>query len=345
MKRVGIAFSDRPHIRDYVRFGRLAEELGYDSIWVTEPRMARDAITGMAVLAAATERIKIGSAVINNWTRGPGLTAVTFATLDALAPGRILLGLGSYWDPLAANQGITRTKPLTAMREYIEVLRKLWNLERVSYDGQVVKVNDLELDAAHAADLAYGPEYASGAIHIPIYLGPSRDRMLELSGEIADGVLMNTAFSTSYVRHALERIHAGAARVGRDSSQIDTPKMLMVALTDGSDDAWKATKRKITRYLGQQPHIQEASGLTEVEIEPIRAALGGWPPRPGGVEAAANLVPDAVAKQLAVVGTAQQCHDQIQDFLDAGATYPVLKTEHDDLELVMRTFAPNGGEV
>src|SRR5690606_37452868 len=99
---LGIAFSDQPAITEYVRFGQMAEELGYESVWVTEPRLARDGVTGMAILAATTS-LRLGTAVLNNWTRGPALMAVTFRTLAQLAPGRIMLGLGGGWDPLMKN--------------------------------------------------------------------------------------------------------------------------------------------------------------------------------------------------------------------------------------------------
>lgn len=188
MERIGFLFSDKPHISEYSRLGKLAEDLGYESLWVSEPRMARDAITGLAILAAATERLKLGPAVVNNWTRGPGLMAVTWATLNELAPGRVILGLGAYWDPLASNQGITMTKPLTAMREYVKVVRRLFRLETVTYEGEIVEVRNLCLDAAHASQMGYGKDHYKDPSNIPIYLGPSGDKMLELTGEIADGL-------------------------------------------------------------------------------------------------------------------------------------------------------------
>lgn len=84
----------------------------------------------MAAYAAVTNRIHIGSGVINNWTRNIGLLASTYLTLDDLAPDRIICGIGAWWDPLARNVGIERRKPLTAMRETVEVLRRLLNMER-----------------------------------------------------------------------------------------------------------------------------------------------------------------------------------------------------------------------
>ena len=107
-----------------IEVARYAEQAGADSIWVNEGRLAADAIVPMAVYASATERVRIGSAVIPLWTRNPALIAQTFATLDALAPGRIVLGLGAWWEPIAARTGVDRTKPVRAMREMVETVRR-----------------------------------------------------------------------------------------------------------------------------------------------------------------------------------------------------------------------------
>jgi 5,10-methylenetetrahydromethanopterin reductase len=116
---------DKHPIRDGMEYARYAEEKGFEAVWQAESRLVRDAIVPMAAFAAVTDRIKIGSGVINNWTRNIGLLAATFLTLDDLAPDRIICGIGAWWDPLAKNVGIERRKPLTAMRETIEVMRRL----------------------------------------------------------------------------------------------------------------------------------------------------------------------------------------------------------------------------
>jgi 5,10-methylenetetrahydromethanopterin reductase len=339
VERIGFTFSDRPHPRDYGRISLLAEGLGYDSIWVTEPRLARDAITGMAVVAAATTRIRVGAAVVNNWTRGAPLMAATFASLDDLAPGRVILGLGGYWDPLAFKQGIVRSKHLTAMREYVDVVRRLWNLERVTFEGEIVKVRDLEMDQAHEAQLAYGNVYNEGRFDIPVYLGPTGDRMLELTGEIADGAVLNAAFSPAYVQHAVERVAVGAERAGRSLESVDLPKLIYVAV-DRGPESWPAIKRKITRYLGQQPHVQKFSGLDAETIRDIADALGGWPPKPGGLEQAMELVPDATVRDLIAWGSVDECKARIAEFMAAGASWPILMTEQDDVEVLLEEFAP-----
>ena len=127
-----------------------------------------------------TDRIAIGSGVVNNWTRNVGLLAATFSTLDDLAPGRVRLGIGAWWDPLAAKVGIHRHKNLTAMRETVEAVRRLLAMERVTYDGEFVHLEDVEIDIVHGDR---SPK------DVPIYIGATAMRMMELAGEIGDGVL------------------------------------------------------------------------------------------------------------------------------------------------------------
>ena len=119
-ERVALYLQDAHDLRDGLDYVRYAEQHGFEAVWQAESRLVRDAIVPMAAYAAVTDHLKVGSGVINNWTRNIGLLAATFLTLDDLAPGRIICGIGAWWDPLARNVGIERRKPLTAMRETVE---------------------------------------------------------------------------------------------------------------------------------------------------------------------------------------------------------------------------------
>ena len=163
MKRVGLIFLDRPSLGEQVALVRYAEERGFDSAWACETRLARDAMTPLAAFAQATSRIRLATGVVNNWTRTTGLMAMTLATLHELSGGRVSLGIGAYWDPLAQNQGIRRRRHLAAMREYVTVVRGLLNMETVNLDGEVVKVQDLRLDL--------GDGIPREPINVPIYIG------------------------------------------------------------------------------------------------------------------------------------------------------------------------------
>ena len=332
MERVGLIFLDRPGLAEQVRLARRAEEKAFDSVWVCETRLVRDGITPLAAFASATNRIKLATGVVNNWTRTSALVAMTFATLNELAPGRIILGIGSYWDPLAWKQGIERRNLLTAMREYVEVVRHLLDLETVTLEGEVVKVRDLRLDLGF--DLPQEP------VRVPIYIGATGPKMMTLAGEIADGIFHNFFTSTRYLRGSLERARAGAERGGRSIEEIDMPQMIGVAMSQDAEEARHTARHLLTMYIGQQPHIALASGVDEELIQRIGDAMGGWPPRPGGIEAAMPLVSDDIVDLLAAAGTPETCRQRVQEYLDAGASYPVLCPLTSNVDEIIDAFAP-----
>ena len=107
-QRVALYLQDAHSLQDGIKIAQYAESKGFEAVWQAESRLVRDAIVPMAAFAATTSKLKVGSGVINNWTRNIGLLAATFLTLDDLAPNRIICGIGAWWDPLAKNVGIER---------------------------------------------------------------------------------------------------------------------------------------------------------------------------------------------------------------------------------------------
>src|SRR5438477_10076403 len=178
MARVAMYLQDKHDIREGMAYAQYAEQRGFEAVWQAESRLVRDAIVPMAAFAAVTTRVKIGSGVLNNWTRNIGLLAMTFLTLDDLAPNRIICGIGAWWDPLAKNVGIERRKPLLAMRETVEVLRRLLRMENVTFHGEFHNVTGIELDVVHGR---------REPRNVPIYIGATGDKKMELTGEIAGG--------------------------------------------------------------------------------------------------------------------------------------------------------------
>jgi 5,10-methylenetetrahydromethanopterin reductase len=330
--RVGICFLDRPDAPRQVRAARLAEELGYESVWVCETRLARDAFTVLGAMAAQTSRILLGTGVVNSWTRGPALMALTFATLDELAPGRTINGIGAYWDPLAYNQGIERKRPIKQMREYVEVFRRLMNMEHFTYEGELVQVRDIALD------LGTGQERKP--IRCPVYIGATGPQMLESSGEYADGVLLNAMMSVEYTRDAIARIRTGAERAGRTLADLEFPQLITTAMDDDGDRAREIGRRLVTMYLGQQPHIAKASGMPEEFLRRVHDVMGGWPPREGGIDAAMKLVDDDIVTRFVVAGTPDECLDLARRYVEAGATYAIpLVASADTTEQIIEVFA------
>lgn len=283
----------------------------------------------MAAFAASTERIKVGSGVVNTWTRNTALLASTFVTLDDLAPGRVILGVGAWWDPLARKVGIDRKKPLKCMRETIEACRALFSLEEVTYHGEFVDLDGVRIDVVHG-DIS--------ARDIPIYIGATGPKMLELSGEIADGVVLNYMVSPLYNDHAMERIAAGAAKSGRSMDDIDRPQLVVCSLDKDRSRALDNARLLLTQYLGQQPHIMKASGVDQSLIDEVNAIVD-WPATHEQIEKAAALVPDEVVQSVSASGTAEECRAKVDEYLAHGATCPILYPLGDDVEMMIEAFA------
>lgn len=331
-ERVALYLQDAHDLRDGLDYVRYAEQRGFEAVWQAESRLVRDAIVPMAAYAAVTERLKVGSGVINNWTRNIGLLAATFLTLDDLAPDRIICGIGAWWDPLAQNVGIQRRKPLTAMRETVEVLRRLLNMERVTFHGEFHHVDGIELDVVHGR---------REPRHVPIMIGATGDKMMEMTGEIADGCVMNYCVPPEYNDNALELLEAGARRAGRSLDDIDRPQLVVCSVDHDHDRAIDTTRGLLTQYLAQQPHIAKASGVSMDVVAEIQSILG-WPATKEQIQAAKHLVPEELIYKITASGTPDEARAKVQEYINHGCTCPILYPVGGDVRLLIDTFAPAG---
>lgn len=330
MNRVALYLQDAHSLSDCIRYAKHAEERGFEAVWQAESRLVRDAIVPMAAYAAVTSRIKVGSGVINNWTRNIGLLAATYLTLDDLAPDRILCGIGAWWDPLAANVGIDRRKPLGAMRETIELFRRLLAMENVTFDGEFHRVKGIELDVVHGR---------REARHVPVLIGATGDKMLELTGEIADGCLLNYCVPPSYNDRAMECLERGAKRAGRTLEDVDRPQLIVCSVDEDRRRAIDGAKALITQYLAQQPHIAKASGVGHETVARIQSILG-WPATKEQVTEAMQFVPDELILEITATGTPEEARARVADYVARGCTCPVLYPLGDPV-LMIDTFSPS----
>jgi 5,10-methylenetetrahydromethanopterin reductase len=326
--RVALYLQDKHPLREAMEYVRYAESCGFEAVWQAESRLVRDAIVPMAAFAATTERIKVGAGVINNWTRNAALIAQTFSTLDDLASGRILCGLGVWWEPLASKVGVSRRKPLQAMRETVEVVRRLLAMEKVTFKGEFVRVEDIEIDIVHQERK---PK------NVPVYIGATGMKMMELAGEIADGVLLNYLVSPAYNREAIDHLRTGAGRAGRRLEDIDRPQLIVCSLDEDRELALNNARELVTQYLGQQPHIMKASGVSQELLDEISRVMG-WPAEEHEIREAMKLVPDDVVQLITASGTAQECRAKVQQYIDAGCTCPVLYPLGQDVRAMIEAF-------
>jgi 5,10-methylenetetrahydromethanopterin reductase len=327
--RVALYLQDAHDLRDGLDYVKYAEERGFEAVWQAESRLVRDAIVPMAAYAAVTDEIKVGSGVINNWTRNVGLLAATFLTLDDLAPDRIICGIGAWWDPLAKNVGIDRKSPLTAMEETVIVLRRLLNLERVSFDGEFVHVNNIELDVVHGR---------REPRNVPIYIGATGPKMMALTGRIADGVVLNYCVPPKYNIQAIDQLKVGLKESGRTLDELDRPQLVVCSVDDDGDKAIDTSRELLTQYLAQQPHIAKASGVSMDVVAEIQSILG-WPATHEQIMQAKHLVPDELVHKITASGTPADARAKVQEYLDNGATCPILYPVGGNVKKLIDTFA------
>jgi len=328
-QRVALYLQDSHDLRDGLDYVRYAEEKGFEAVWQAESRLVRDAIVPMAAYAAVTNKIKVGSGVINNWTRNIGLLAATFLTLDDLAPNRIICGIGAWWDPLAKNVGIERKKPLVAMRETVTVLKKLLNMERVTFHGEFHHVDGIELDVVHGR---------REPRNVPIMIGATGDQMLEMTGEIADGVVLNYCVPPEYNDNALEWIEKGLKKSGRKMDEFDRPQLIVCSVDTDHDKAIDTTKMLLCQYLAQQPHIARASGVSQEVVTQIQSMLG-WPATKEQINKAKHFVPDDLVHRITASGTPDEARAKVEEYKKRGATCPILYPVGGNFKLLIDTFA------
>ncbi len=335
-QRMALYFQDKHDIGYEIEMAKYAEEKGFSEIWQADTRLARDCVVMMSALLAETSRIRIGSGVLPVYTRNPAVIAATWSTmweLGGLTPtgeSRVMLGLGAWWEPIASRVGAPRRRPLVAMRENVEAIRALFTMQEVSYEGEFVHLDRVRLD------VAYGDSTPRA---IPVYIGATGPKMLELTGEIADGVVLNYVVPTAYIRNAVAQVSAGAVRAGRDPASIDRPELLVCSLCDDDPDEAIATgKSLVAYYLGTEPHLMEASGADPDLVERVKQVVG-WPATEADYRRAAPLISDGFVRDLMAVGTSAQCRDKVAEYIDVGVTCPILYPIMDDMKPVIDAFA------
>ncbi len=329
VKRIALYLQDAHDLRDGLDYVRYAESKGFEAVWQAESRLVRDAIVPMAAYAAVTKRIKVGSGVINNWTRNIGLLASTFLTLDDLARDRIICGIGAWWDPLAKNVGIDRTKPLKAMEETVTILKRLLNMERVTFEGEFVNVHGIELDVVHGR---------KEPRNVPVYIGATGEKMMEMAGRLADGVVMNYCVPVEYNDTAIEQLLVGLNKAGRSLDTFDRPQLVVCSVDEDNDKAIDTTRELLTQYLAQQPHIAKASGVSKDVVEKIQAILG-WPATHAQIQKAKHLVPEELIHRITASGTPAEAKAKVQEYINHGCTCPILYPVGGNVKLLVDTFA------
>ena len=306
--RIGVAVSGGLSAPDIVACVRLAEELGYESAWVAEGH-GGDQFAILAACATATTRIRLGTSISSVFVRSVPTIAMAAATVDALSNGRFVLGLGSsHRVQVEGEHGLPYAKPIPRVRESVEAIRALLRDGEVSYRGETVAIDRF--------DLWFTPLRRS----IPIYLSALFPPMLEVVGELGDGLILTWATREAPAR-AAAHVAAGARRAGRRPEDVEISSLLPCVIADSHAEAVERMRPAVAMYAGFFPRYNRL--LAEAGFPgAARAVQQAW--HAGDRAGAARAVPDAMAAAVGVVGTAAECRARIEEYRAAGLALPII---------------------
>lgn len=305
---------------DNIDFAREAESLGYESAWVAEVG-GNDAFALGSAVGAATEKLRIGTAVVPMNIRGPAMLAMAASTMDAMSGGRGVCGIGVSSPQIVSDwNGAPYDKPLRRARETIEVLRAAFSGEKVVYEGECLKVNGYRMMPPPRRP-------------VPIYLGALNKQMLRLAGEVADGVVINM-LGESFVPTVLAEVRKGAERAGRDPADIEVVMRVQCCVTDDPGPVRDAFAQGFSAYIVAPGYDSFFTwqGFGDV-VEGVRAA------RAAKDRAASRAaVSEELLDALVVAGSADDVRKRLEAFMDAGVTTPAVHVFWPDPDVAWRTM-------
>ncbi len=311
MKNLALTFYSvlKMPIKDIIECSKAAEQSGFSFISVAES-FYRDGFALASAIAAKTNRIRFGTSVMPIYTRTPFQLAMGAATFQEISNKRLaFLGLGvGYKGRTEQYFGIKQMHRVERMKEYVEIIRRLLSGEHANYHGSFF-------------DFENFPKLTSEPLEIPIYFGSSAPKMLELAGEVADGVILNSISTPEYVEFALERIAEGAKKAGRNPSEIEIGHSIIYAVADDPEEAINTAKEDILFYMSYpelDPVIEKSPFKSEaVKIRQLYAK--------GEKKGALSLVTDEMLNTFAVYGNAKECRTRLRNFVKRGVTLPIIR--------------------
>ena len=316
---------------ELLEYAKLAEELGYDSIWVPE-MWGMDALSLIGHLAANTSKIKLATGIISVFSRTPAIIAQAAATLDEISGGRIMLGLGTSGPIVIENwHGVKYENPLQRTREYVEIIKMALKFERVNYEGEIFKLKNFKL--------LFKPLRSD----IPILIAAIGPKNTYLAGEVADGWLP-FLIPVQGLKDAGEYLEEGARSADRDIADIKICPYITSAVSSDEESSKKALQEHIAHYIGAMGTYyfntvsrhgfgNEAKDIADAYKNKDRAK-------------ALECVNEAMLDSLCIWGTVEKGRALLKNYRDRGADTPILLFPPKATRRVVRdtieSLAPNG---
>jgi len=298
--KFGIEFVPNNPYWKLTAYAMIAEKQGFNNLWVTDHYGNRNVYVNLTAAALFTSKITFGTGVTNPWMVNPVITAQAIASLNELAPGRVVLGMGAGDKTTLEAVGIEMGKPMAAVNEAIQIFRKLTAGETVAMQGEVFKTAGAKFNFKIKNK-------------IPVYVGAQGPKMLEMAGKIGDGVLVN-ASHPSDIGFAVKMAGEGIKQAGRKPEEVDIAAYTSFSI---SEDAKKATKAAtpVVAFIvaGSAPAVLEKHGINPGKADEIRNAL-----KAGNFPAAIGAVTPAMIDAFSICGTPDTCMTKIAELKKIG---------------------------
>jgi probable F420-dependent oxidoreductase len=309
-----------PNVPACVDWARRAEELGYESIWIAETG-GPDPFVLAGAVAQVTRAVRIGLAVSPVYIRTPATIAAASGTVSQLAPGRFILGLGASSHAIVENwHGVPFHKPLTRVRETVTTVRAMLAGEKSNFHGKTLQTQGFRLMVPPTGT-------------VPIYVGALRPAMLELAGEVGDGVAVNL-FPVEALPKMLEHVAIGRRRANRASQQCEVVCRQQVLVTDDKKGARELFRAALTGYFAT-PVYNKFAAWYGFEEEAALIAEGF---KRGDRELTRKGMTDRFVDSLGIFGSLEECRERIAAYVAAGVTTTIVSPLSFDAEAIRRTI-------
>ena len=314
-----------PNVPGCIAWAQRAEAIGYESIWIAETG-GPDPFVLAGAVAQVTSKVRIGIAVSPVYIRTPATIAAASGTVSQLAPGRFILGLGSSSHTIVEQwHGVPFAKPLSRVRETVTTVRAMLNGEKLKFDGKTLHTHGFRLMVPPAAP-------------VPIYVGALRPAMLELAGDVGDGVAVNL-FPAEALPKMLDHVALGARRAGKDPATFEVVCRHQVLVTDDKRGARELFRAALTGYFAT-PVYNKFAAWYGFEEEAALIAKGF---QTGDRELTRKGMTDRFVDSLGIFGSLDECRERIAAYVAAGVTTTIVSPLSFDPEAIRRTlegFAP-----
>jgi alkanesulfonate monooxygenase SsuD/methylene tetrahydromethanopterin reductase-like flavin-dependent oxidoreductase (luciferase family) len=306
VEKLGYSLGPLLSMHKILLFAKMADQQeNVDSLWVPES-WGRESFSTLGAMSQITKKVRLGTSIVNIYSRTPATVAMAAITLDVLSNNRTIIGLGASTAAIVENwHGVQFNKPASRMKEYIDCLRLINRGEKVKYNGEFFKINNFKI--------LHRPQ----RMHIPIFMAAVNKRMVSMASELADGILL-------YLRPFEE-----LKRTASELKQATKGKGFEIACSFicaiSNKDPEKARDRAATTlafYVAVGKYYSKflAENGFELEVEKINAEY-----RKSGAEGAAKFVSDKMLSSLVICGSSEECRESLSKFLSTGITLPILQ--------------------